>query len=234
MKLAIMQPYFFPYIGYFQLINAADKFVVYDNIQFTKKGWINRNRILVNGAAEYISLPLSKGSDYLNVDQRKLAGTFKTERIKLLRRINESYRKAPQFDTIYPLIESVINAEEENLFGFIYQSLQAVCQFLDIKTEFIISSTLPIDHQLRSQDKVIAICDALGANQYINTIGGKELYSKKIFQQYNIELNFIQSGTVEYPQFANEFVPWLSIIDVMMFNSKEKVKEYLQNNYTII
>ena len=234
MKLAIMQPYFFPYIGYFQLINAADKFVVYDNIQFTKKGWINRNRILVNGAAEYISLPLSKGSDYLNVDQRKLAGTFKTERIKLLRRINESYRKAPQFDTIYPLIESVINAEEENLFGFIYQSLQAVCQFLDIKTEFIISSTLPIDHQLRSQDKVIAICDALGANQYINTIGGKELYSKKIFQQYNIELNFIQSGTVEYPQFTNEFVPWLSIIDVMMFNSKEKVKEYLQNNYTII
>lgn len=234
MKLAIMQPYFFPYIGYFQLINAADKFVVYDNIQFTKKGWINRNRILVNGAAEYISLPLSKGSDYLNIDQRKLAGTFKTERIKLLRRINESYRKAPQFDTIYPLIESVINAEEENLFGFIYQSLQAVCQFLDIKTEFIISSTLPIDHQLRSQDKVIAICDALGANQYINTIGGKELYSKEIFQQYNIELNFIQSGTVEYPQFTNEFVPWLSIIDVMMFNSKEKVKEYLQNNYTII
>ena len=234
MKLAIMQPYFFPYIGYFQLINAADKFVVYDNIQFTKKGWINRNRILVNGAAEYISLPLSKGSDYLNVDQRKLAGTFKTERIKLLRRINESYRKAPQFDSIYPLIESVINAEEENLFGFIYQSLQAVCQFLDIKTEFIISSTLPIDHQLRSQDKVIAICDALGANQYINTIGGKELYSKEIFQQYNIELNFIQSGTVEYPQFTNEFVPWLSIIDVMMFNSKEKVKEYLQNNYTII
>ena len=234
MKLAIMQPYFFPYIGYFQLINAADKFVVYDNIQFTKKGWINRNRILVNGAAEYISLPLSKGSDYLNIDQRKLAGTFKTERIKLLRRINESYRKAPQFDTIYPLIESVITAEEENLFGFIYQSLQAVCQFLDIKTEFIISSTLPIDHQLRSQDKVIAICDALGANQYINTIGGKELYSKEIFQQYNIELNFIQSGTVEYPQFTNEFVPWLSIIDVMMFNSKEKVKEYLQNNYTII
>ena len=234
MKLAIMQPYFFPYIGYFQLINAADKFVVYDNIQFTKKGWINRNRILVNGAAEYISLPLSKGSDYLNVDQRKLAGTFKTERIKLLRRINESYRKAPQFDSIYPLIESVINAEEENLFGFIYQSLQAVCQFLDIKTEFIISSTLPIDHQLRSQDKVIAICDALGANQYINTIGGKELYSKEIFQQYNIELNFIQSGTVEYPQFTNKFVPCLSIIDVMMFNSKEKVKEYLQNNYTII
>lgn len=234
MKLAIMQPYFFPYIGYFQLINAADKFVVYDNIQFTKKGWINRNRILVNGAAEYISLPLSKGSDYLNVDQRKLAGTFKTESIKLLRRINESYRKAPQFDTVYPLIESVINAEEENLFGFIYQSLQAVCQFLDIKTEFIISSTLPIDHQLRSQDKVIAICDASGADQYINTIGGKELYSKEIFQQHNIELSFIQSGRVEYPQFANEFVPWLSIIDVMMFNSKEKIKQYIGSFFTLV
>ena len=234
MKLAIMQPYFLPYLGYFQLIHAVDKFVVYDNIQFTKKGWINRNRILVNGAAEYITLPLDKDSDFLNVDQRKLADSFKTERVKLLRRIGEAYRKAPQFNTIFPFIESIIKVEEQNLFGFIYQSLQAICQFLDIKTEFIISSSLPVDPQLRSQDKVIAICETLQVSQYINPIGGVELYAKEIFEQHNIKLNFIRSDAVDYTQFANEFVPWLSIMDVMMFNSKEKVKGYLQNNYTII
>ena len=234
MKLAIMQPYIFPYIGYFQLINTADKFVVYDNIQFTKKGWINRNRILVNGKDEFFTISLKKDSDFLNVDQRKLSDTFKTERIKLLRRITESYRKAPEFNSVYSLFESVINNDEENLFSFIYQSLQTVCKYLDIKTEFIISSAVPIDHQLKSQDKVIAICKALNAAKYINPIGGIELYSKEKFEQNNIELNFIKSDPIEYRQFKNEFVPWLSMIDVMMFNSKEKVQEYLQSGYTII
>ena len=234
MKLAIMQPYFFPYIGYFQLINAVDKFVVYDNIQFTKKGWINRNRILINGKGEYITLQLKKDSDYLNIGQRKLSDSFKKERGKLLRRITESYRKAPQFNIVYPLIESIINVVEENLFGFIYQSLQAVCQFIDIKTEFIVSSTLSIDQQIKSQDKVISICGVLRASQYINPIGGMELYSKEVFQQHKIELNFMQSNTIEYPQFGNEFIAQLSIIDVLMFNSKEQIKQYLQNNYIII
>ncbi len=234
MKLAIMQPYILPYIGYFQLINAADKFVVYDNIQFTKKGWINRNRILVNGKDEYFTIPLKKDSDFLNIDQRKLSGTFKTERIKLLRRITESYRKAPEFNSVYSLLESVINHDEENLFGFIYQSLQAVCKYLDIKTEFIISSAIPIDHQLKSQDKVMAICKAMNATQYINPVGAVELYAKEIFKQNNIELNFIKSDPIEYRQFNNVFIPWLSMIDVMMFNSKEKVHEYLQSGYTII
>ncbi len=234
MKLAIMQPYIFPYIGYFQLINAVDKFVVYDNIQFTKKGWINRNRILANGKDEYFTIPIKKDSDYLNVDQRKLADTFKTERVKLLRRLVEFYKKALEFDSVYPLLESVINNDEENLFGYICQSLEAVNEYLDIKTELVVSSTVPIDHQLKSQDKVVAICRELGASQYINPIGGIELYSKETFQQNNIELNFMKSNSIEYPQFANEFVPWLSIIDVLMFNSKEKTQEYLQSYYTLI
>jgi len=149
MRLAIMQPYIFPYIGYFQLINSVDKFVLYDNIQFTKKGWINRNRVLVNGRDEYFTLPLKKDSDFLHVDQRKLSDTFKADRVKILRRIIESYRKAPEFNTVYPLLESVINNEEENLFVFIYRSLQTVCEYLGIKTEFVISSTIAIDHGLK-------------------------------------------------------------------------------------
>ncbi len=234
MRLAIMQPYFFPYIGYFQLINSVDKFVVYDNIQFTKKGWINRNRILFNGKDEFITLPLKKDSDFLMVDQRKLADTFKTDRIKIVRRITEAYRKAPEFKAVYPLVEAVINNEEENLFGFIFNSISQVCKYLDIKTEFVISSTVPIDHQLKSQDKVIAIGNALNATQYINPIGGVNLYSTEIFEQNNISLHFIKSEALQYPQFNNEFVPWLSIIDVLMFNSKEQVQQYVQSYYTII
>lgn len=234
MKLAIMQPYIFPYIGYFQLINAVDKFVLYDNIQFTKKGWINRNRILFNGKDEYITLPLKKDSDFLLVDERKLADTFKTDSMKLLRRIKEAYRKAPEFDAVYPLVETVINNDEKNLFQFIYQSVQQVCKYLDIKTELIISSAIPINHHLKAQDKVIAICKAVNATHYINPIGGVELYLKEIFKQNDIELGFIKSNTVEYKQFAGEFVPWLSIIDVLMFNSKDQVQQYVQSFYTII
>ena len=234
MKLAIMQPYLFPYIGYFQLIQAADKFVVYDNIEFSKKGWINRNRILVNGKDEFITLPLKKGSDFLNINERKLADTFTTDRIKLLRKISEVYRKAPEFKTVYPLIESVINNKEENLFYFIFLSIQAVCKYLDIATEFVISSAVPLDHQLKAQDKVIAICKTLNASQYINPIGGLDLYSKETFKQNNIELNFIKTNVVEYKQFSDEFVPALSIIDVLMFNPKEKVQQFIQSYYTII
>ena len=234
MKLAIMQPYLFPYIGYFQLIQAADKFVVYDNIQFTKKGWINRNRILVNGKDEFITLPLKKDSDFLNINERKLADTFTTDRIKLLRKINEAYKKAPEFKPVFSLLESVINSNEENLFYFIFQSIQAVCKYLDIATEFVISSALTIDHQLKAQDKVIAICKTLKASKYINPIGGLDLYSKETFKQNNIELNFIKTNVVEYKQFSDEFVPALSIIDVLMFNPKEKVQQYVQSYYTII
>ena len=234
MKLAIMQPYLFPYIGYFQLIQAADKFVVYDNIQFTKKGWINRNRILVNGKDEYITLPLKKGSDFLNVNERTVADIFKTDRIKLLRKINEAYKKAPEFKPVFSLLESVINRNEENLFYFIFQSIQAVCKYLDIKTEFVISSAVPLDYQLKAQDKVIAICKTLNASQYINPIGGLDLYSKETFKQNNIELNFIKPNVVEYKQFSDEFVPALSIIDVLMFNPKEKVQQFIQSYYTII
>lgn len=234
MKIAIMQPYFLPYVGYFQLINAVDKFVVYDNIQFTKKGWINRNRILVNGKDEYFTLPLKKDSDYLNVDQRKLAETFPAERLKLLRKIHASYHKAPYFKIIFPLIEFILNRQDEDLFSFIFHSLKSVCNHLEIKTEFIISSTVAIDHSLKSEDKVVAICNALNADRYINPVGGQELYSKENFRQKNIELNFIKPAPVSYKQFNNEFIPWLSVIDVMMFNSTETLRQYIQSDYSII
>lgn len=234
MKLAIMQPYIFPYIGYFQLINAVDSFVLYDNIQFTKKGWINRNRILVNDKDDYITFPLKKDSDFVNIDQRTLAATFKEEKNKILRKLNECYKKAPEFKTVMPLLSEILNFEDNNLFRFIYNSITEICRFLEIDTEFIISSALPIDHNLKAQDKVIAICKALGATIYINPSGGTSLYSKETFNKNNIELKFIKTDDITYPQFDKEFVPWLSIIDVMMFNSKENIQQYLQTFYKII
>lgn len=230
MKIAIMQPYFLPYIGYFQLINVVDKFVIYDNIQFAKKGWINRNRILVNGRDEFITLPLKKDSDYLNIDKRLLADSFENDREKVLRRIKESYRKAPYFEEVFPVIQDVVTYNStKNLFFFIFNSVKQICEYLGIRTEFIVSSGIDIDHSLKSEQKVLAIVLKMNAEIYINAIGGQELYSRDNFRNARIELKFIQSDPITYKQFNNEFVPWLSIIDVMMFNSKEEIRKMLHS-----
>jgi hypothetical protein len=223
MKLAIMQPYFFPYVGYFQLINAVDEFVIYDNIEFTKKGWINRNRILVNGKDVFVSLPLKKDSDFLNVNERFLADTWDVERKKMLNRIKESYRKAPYFKETFHLLEKCIMHEDRNLFNFILFSVQTLIQYLNISTNLIVSSSIPIENNLKSDDKVIAICKQRGADVYINPIGGIELYDKDRFMKNNLELQFQKAKNITYNQFNNEFIPWLSIIDVMMFNNKEEI-----------
>lgn len=223
MKIAIMQPYFFPYIGYYQLINAVDEFVVYDNIQFTKKGWINRNRILVNNKDEYITIPLKKDSDYLNVNQRFLADTWHLDRKKILNRIIESYRKAPQFESVFPLFEGILNVEEENLFNFIYNSLGVILEFLNITTKITISSSISINHDLKSQEKILSICNVLGAKNYINPIGGIGLYDRTRFNNDLIDLNFQKPIILPYKQFNNQFIPSLSIIDILMFNSLSEI-----------
>ncbi len=230
-KIAIMQPYFFPYIGYFQLIHSVDEFVIYDNIEFTKKGWINRNRILVNGVDAYITLPLKKDLDFLHVKNRFLADTWDIERKKMLNRIVESYRKAPFFKETYEIVERCIMFEDRNLFNFIFHSVQILVNYLDIDTKLTVSSTLSIDHQLKSEDKVIAICKEQLAGIYINSVGGVGLYNKERFRSHNLELQFQKSNNIDYKQFNNEFVPWLSIIDVMMFTDKLSIKQNL-NNYT--
>lgn len=227
MQLAIMQPYFMPYIGYFQLINSVDEFIIYDNIEFTKKGWINRNRILVNGRDQTITIPLKKDSDYLDVCERRLAGSWATERRKLLNRIIESYRKSPYFGSVFPIIENSILFEDDNLFNFIFNSIILVNEYLGIPAKMVIASTILIDHNLKSENKVIEICKSRRADRYLNSIGGMELYSKESFKQEGIELQFLKSGNISYKQYDNEFIPWLSIIDVMMFNSKEEIKKFL-------
>ena len=233
MKLAIMQPYFIPYIGYFQLINSVDTFVVYDNIQFSKRGWFHRNRILVNGNDKMISLPLKKDSDYLDVNQRRLADSFETEKLKLMAQIKNAYQKAPQFTTIMPMVEDCFLQDSRNLFRFVFYSIRKITDVLEIKTNLICSSDIRIDHALKGQDKVLGICDNLSATQYINSIGGQDLYDKTTFEKNGTQLSFLQPDDIIYPQFQNAFVPWLSIVDVLMFNSIDEVKRLL-DSYTLL
>lgn len=232
MKIGIMQPYFFPYIGYFQLIQAVDQFIVYDNIQYTKKGWINRNRFLQNGKDVLFSVPLKKDSDLLDVKDREVSADFKKD--KLLNQIREAYRRAPYFEHAFPLVEQIVRYEEMNLFLFLHHSILKTCEHLGVTTEIRISSNIAIDHSLKNQDKVLALCETVGASTYVNAIGGIELYSKETFREKGIDLKFIRSKPFEYAQFGDAFVPRLSIIDVMMFNPLDAIQTCISTNYELI
>lgn len=232
MKLAIMQPYFFPYVGYFQLIAAVDLFIVYDNIKYTKKGWINRNRMLQNGKDVTFSLPLKNASDHLDVCERELAPDFKRE--KLLNQIKGAYRGAPYFSQAFRLVEEILRCEDNNLFGFLHHSIVKTSEHLGITTQIKRSSDIAIDHGLKNQDKVLALCEAVGAATYANAIGGMGLYSKEAFQEKSVDLKFIHSRPFEYAQFGDAFVPWMSIIDVMMFNPADTIRNCIANNYELI
>lgn len=232
MQLAIMQPYFLPYIGYFQLIAAVDLFVVYDRIKYTKKGWINRNRMLVNGADAMFSLPLKKDHDALDVVDRTLAADF--DRTRLCQQIRGAYGRAPRFAETFPVIEQIVQHPDNNLFGYVHHSLLALCRHLGITTDIRVSSTVAIPEDAKGQDKVLALCRALGATTYRNSIGGMELYSGAEFERAGVTLQFVRARPWEYPQFGQPFVPWLSILDVLMFNPLEQVRERIHSGFDVL
>lgn len=227
-----MQPYFLPYIGYFQLIEAVDVFVVYDNIKYTKKGWINRNRMLRDGSNFTFSIALKADSDYKDIRERELAASFQPR--KLLQQFAESYRRAPYFAEVMKLLSDTILYPQVNLFQYVEHSIHAVCRHLDIQTEVRVSSEIPIDHSLKGKDKVVALCKALGASTYINPIGGVELYTKEEFASRGVDLQFLRTHPMEYSQLGREFVPMLSIADVLMFNHRLKIKKQLLPSYDLI
>ncbi len=229
--IGIMQPYFMPYIGYWQLMKAVDKYVVYDNIQYTKKGWFNRNRIMMNGKDYLFTIPLVKDSDYLDVNKRFISDVY--NRKKLLAQISNAYKKAPYFEDVFELIENIVNYDNNNLFEYIYHSIMTLKEWLHISTEIIISSSIDIDHSLKGKDKVLEICKSLGATTYYNAIGGQALYDKQEFEEHGIDLYFVKTPIVEYPQRSKEFIPYLSMIDVLMNNSPEDVNKML-DNYNLI
>jgi hypothetical protein len=230
MKLAIMQPYLFPYLGYFQLIAAADQFVVYDDVNYINRGWINRNNILVQGNGHLITLNI------VGASQNKLINEISvgSNQQKLLKTISQAYSKAPQFETVFPLLEEILLQKEENLAKFLLYSLTRICDYLGLTPKWHISSELAKDNALKGAEKIIAICEMLHAQEYINPMGGKALYDEPDFAAKGMLLAFLQPKPITYRQFGSVFVPHLSIIDVMMFNSKDEIRKNLMGQFDLV
>lgn len=233
MKTAIMQPYIFPYIGYWQLIRAVDTFVLLDDVNFIMRGWINRNNILLNGKAHMFSLPLKKPSQNKLINETKLNFHDKT-RETLLKTIIQVYKKAPRFEEVFPMIENILLNPETDLTKFILNSFEKTSQYLEINTKFLISSQIEKDNTLKAEDRIVEICKKLDTKTYINLPGGKDLYHGERFEEVGIKLKFIQPNleNIIYPQFDKDFVANLSFLDIIMFNDKEKVKNFL-NDYSL-
>ena len=224
-----MQPYLFPYIGYFQLIHSVDSFIIIDDVQYIKGGWINRNRILLDGGPCYITLPVEKGHLRDNINQRNFSSSeYKKSQQKILHQLSNAYRKAAYFSEVMRLVEQVFACEERNVARFLTCQLRKVCDYLRIETPFLLSSEImKATNGLTGQSRVIAICKVLGADRYINAIGGVSLYDRESFEREDIKLNFIKTHDLNYRQFENTFIANLSIIDVMMFNPVPQIREYL-------
>lgn len=227
-KIAIMQPYIFPYIGYFQLIGAVDKFVFYNDVNFIKKGWIHRNRILLNGHDFLFTIPCSEVSQNKRICDTKLGFDVK-ERIKLVQTISIAYKKAPFFEEVFPIVERVLLGEYVFIDEMAIQSVKEVSAFLKLNTMFEESKGRYGNEELKKADRLIDICLKEKITSYVNPSGGQEIYTVKYFKDLSIDLEFLKSLPLQYTQYENDFVPWLSILDVLMFNDRERISGYLHN-----
>lgn len=227
-KIGVMQPYFFPYIGYWQLMNAVDKYVIFDDVNYINKGWINRNRILINGQPNFFNLPLVGASQNKLINEIEVNKQEKSY-LKNLRTVEMAYKKAPYFQEVFSLFEKVIQSDEINLAKYLKNSIEIVSRYLSINTELLLSSEIEKNCSLKGQEKILEICKNLGGTEYYNAIGGVELYSQDLFRSNGINLSFVKTNNIEYKQYENEFCPGLSILDVMMFNSPEEIRMFLDD-----
>jgi hypothetical protein len=217
-----MQPYFFPYLGYFQLVGAVDKFVFYDDVNFIKNGWINRNRLFLSGAPRYITVPLSGASPFEKINQVALLQGDGWRR-KVLESVRHSYSKAPYFTSVNELLASVLFAKEDRIGEIAKKSILAVCDYLGLQSEFVNTSAVYANESLNGIERVLDICAREGAQEYFNLPGGRELYDEAAFRNRGIALEFVQPRLTSYNQFAREFQAGLSILDVLMFNNRSAV-----------
>lgn len=228
MKIAIMQPYFFPYIGYFQLMKEVDRFVFYDDAQYMKGGWVNRNRILLGAAPAWLTAPVAHGTIEMSINQRyylRDGNGFES----LGRKLEAAYRKAPYFNSIFPRLKVWLKCQDDNVARFNQFHLVEIARLVGIRCEFLTASSVLQGSSSRGQDRVIEICQALGATEYVNPIGGLELYSKAKFAAEDIVLSFLKARATGYPQHGDPHVPFLSIIDVLMFNPLERLPGMLEH-----
>lgn len=225
-RLAIMQPYFFPYIGYWQLMQAADCFVIYDDVNYIHRGWINRNRLLINREPALMTLPLRQASQNKKICDIEIApssGWLK----KLLRMLEVTYKRAPHFDEVLPVVERVLAYESNNLADYLAHQLQTLAGFMGMSTRFVVTSRHYGNHHLAAQERIIDICRRERTDIYINVQGGKELYDATSFSAAGIDLRFIAMRSLTYPQRSEGFVPYLSIVDVLMEVGPAQIKPHL-------
>lgn len=231
-KVAVMQPYIFPYIGYFQLVNAVDDFVFYDDVNFIKRGWINRNNILINNEAKLLSFPCIGVSQ--NKEIREIEINLEDKQYnKNLKSISLAYKQAPYFEDILPLVESVFTKNHKTISNLTIDSIITIADYLNLKTNFhLASQSFEDTKELERADRLISITKNLNGSEYINAIGGKTLYQKDYFYEQGVNLKFLQPKMIAYKQFEGDFISSLSMIDVLMFNSIDQVK-FLLNQYLI-
>lgn len=233
MKLGLMQPYFMPYIGYWQRIYAVDEHVIYDDVNYIKGGWMNRNKILLGGEARYLSMNLAGASPNKLINEVEV-NTNPILQTKMVRTLEQGYKKAKYFDAAMECLEPILRSQETNLAKYLAFQIKRICEYMNIRTKLIISSDIEKNNSLKGQDKVIEICKKQGADTYYNAHTGMELYSKTDFEKENIRLVFMKDrGTVRYGQLNKEYIPSLSIIDILMNCSKDKIEELL-NDYMLM
>lgn len=226
MTIGIMQPYFMPYIGYFQLMKAVDKYIVYDDVNYIKGGWVSRNKILINGENKMFTITLKGASPNKLFNEIEIGDNFK----KLMKTLQISYSKSVNFEETMSLLENIIAFPNKQLALFIANSFREILNYLSVDTEIIISSEIQKDNTLKGKDKILHICNILGANTYYNAIGGQDLYDKEEFKTHGIKLNFVETLIQPYPQLhVSNFIPYLSMIDVLMNNSKEQINVLLDS-----
>jgi hypothetical protein len=221
LKVAIMQPYFFPYLGYFQLMSAVDHFVIYDDAQYMKGGWVNRNRLLCNGKARWWTRPVERDDFRLSIMQRSYSDG--QHAATLANQMNTYYSQAPHHVATAAFVSEILAMEERNVAIYNEMLLIAVARYLGLRCTFSRASELNTG-STGGQEKVIQICRALGATHYINMIGGHSLYSRETFAEAHIDLAFLQPELTPYGQFGAPFVAGLSIVDVLMFNDLPVVR----------
>lgn len=225
MKVGIMQPYFMPYIGYFQLIAAVDKYVVFDDVNYIKRGWAARNNLIIGGEKRMFHIELSEASQNKHFNEIIIKDDF----TKLRKTLQMNYSKAAYYHPTMELMENIFSYEDKRLSHFIANSFRQILSYLSINTEIVMSSDIKKDNSLRGQEKILEICKLLDADTYYNAIGGQELYDRQIFEHNAIKLGFIRTLFDPYPQFSKEFVPALSMIDILMMNSKEGILNLLSS-----
>jgi hypothetical protein len=229
MTVAVMQPYIFPYVGYFQLVAAVDTFVFFDDVNFIMKGWINRNRILNNNEPLKFTIPLVKASQNRAINETELS-EYPVWRKSFLRSVQAGYQKAPYFGPTYQWLQEFLARDFVKISDLAAESVKAVAAHLGLGTDFKLSSSLDYNREAGSgQEKILDICRLLGADRYINPRNGVELYDQARFSEAKVDLKFIHMQEIRFPQLNPDiFVPDLSIIDVLMFRNKEEIRGLLK------